>query len=137
MNRFEFFSQLRKSLIDTTKEVTIPLLADELEKVENAADQLIGIKWTSLEGLTPTSFSGTQERYMNKKSIVIYSDGETLKAFEKICTSCQTLAHYLAFDQTLKCFSCEEAFHLPSETGDLTCKHYYTKEINGEWFIGM
>lgn len=135
LNRLEFLREMRKGLINTTKEITLPLIGDELVKAEDVASKLVGVKWLKLEGMTPSSLLGTQERFINNKSIIIFSIGEQLKAYEKICSSCQSLVQWVAYDKKMKCFTCDKTFDVETETGDLTLKRYYIREKYGEWFI--
>lgn len=137
MNRLQFLTELRKSLITTTKEITLPFIGEELEEAKDVADKIVGVKWLKLEGITPSSFIGVQDRFINKSSILFFSDGEQLKAYEKICSSCQSLVQWIAYDKKIKCFTCDKTFDVETETGDLAFKHYYIKEKNGEWFIGV
>lgn len=137
MNRLQFLAELKKSLLVTTKEITAPILEGEVEKLEEAASDLIGITWVKLDGVNPRTFQGIQETFLRGTSIVLFSNGETLRAYDKACQSCHSLTQWIAYEGILKCFSCEKTYQIKTETGDLTYKHYSIKEKHGEWFIGM
>lgn len=136
MNRLQFLTEMKKSLLNTTKEITFPILSEEMEKVEDAADQMIGLQWYKIK--INASSEDVQEHYVNGKSILIYktNDGE-LKAIQKICEKCQSLVQWLSHEQKLKCFSCENTYDCLKDDGDLTCKHYFMRNRDGSWFIGM
>jgi len=137
LNRLQFLAEMKKSLINTTKEITFPFLDEKLEHLDSLADQIVGVIWLPLERLKPSSFSGVQEHFINSRSVLLYSDGKNLKAYGKICSSCNSLAQWIAFDEKLTCFICERSYDVVLETGDLCCKRYSTKEKAGVWFIEM
>ncbi|MCT8138973.1 hypothetical protein H1D32_15390 [Anaerobacillus sp. CMMVII] len=137
MNRLQFLTELRKSLLKTTQEISLPIITDELEKFDELANQIVGVKWVKLDGITATSLQSIQEFFTNNKSILLVSKGGQLKAYGKMCLNCQSLTQWISYENKMKCSNCDKTLDVISETGDLTCKRYYTKEKNGEWFIGV
>lgn len=126
---------MKKSLMNTTKEITFPLFDEKIENLDNTIGQFFRTKWIKLEGVKPSSFNGVEEHFISKRSILLFSDGEGLKAFDKICTNCNSIAQWIAFEKKLKCFTCERTYEVSFEIGELCCKRYSTKEKAGDWFI--
>lgn len=137
MNRLQFLAELRKSLIDTTKGITFPVISEEIEKLDEVADQIVGIQWFPLKTMSPSSFLGAQDRFINNRSILFFSDGKSLKAYEKKCISCNCLAQWITYEKKLKCFSCDKTYDVQKDSGELKCERHSMKETNGEWFIGL
>lgn len=136
MNRLQFLKELRKSFIDTTKEITLPVLDGEFKKIDDIADKIVGLNWVKVGSIDHLN-KGIQERFINGASILLFHNGEELIAYQKTCSSCQSLVQWIAHEKKLKCFSCDRTYLIESEAGDLVIKRYYTKAKNREWFIGM
>lgn len=137
MNRLQFLSELKKSLLKTTKEITFPILSEEVEKIDKVTDEFIGVKWHELKGISPESFQDVEEHFIENKSVLLCSDGTKLTAFNKVCSECQSLVQLITYEKKIKCFTCDKSYNFELKTGDLLYKHYYIKEKDGNWFIGM
>lgn len=137
MNRLQFIAEMKKSLLETTKEISTPFIEEKVTEIDHLAMKLVGLKWIKLEGINPSSFSGVRDHFINGVSVLLFSDGIQLIAYEKKCQSCNTILNWISFEKNLKCFSCDKTYSVEDENGDLACKRYYIKEHCGEWFIGL
>lgn len=139
MNRLAFLHSLKKSLYDTIKEISLPLIEEDARKVEASIDHLLGVDWlpTDLKGeldevsVHPVSL-GKKGYYLFRKS-----GGEKVCALEDRCPQCGGLLHYLSYRRELKCLSCDRGFFLDREEGELQPIQAPVKEEEGVWMIGV
>ncbi|WP_017755245.1 hypothetical protein [Calidifontibacillus oryziterrae] len=137
MDRADFFSFIKKSVVDTVKEVSAPFIEDDLKKVDQMVDSLAGIKWLPAYGETLNNKIGYQDLYIQNRHLASYFDGEEVTVFDKVCPKCQTIVQWISYDRKLKCFGCDTSITVIDRQGDLQLKEYETKCENGIWFIGI
>lgn len=135
MNRLQFLAELKKSLVETTKEIAFPVISEELEKLDEIVDEVAGVKWVTIVELDESLFNGIQERFIEKHLILFYSDGGKLKAFEKKCLDCNCLVQWISYEKKLECFNCEQTLDVTDDIGDLHCYRFPVREVKGEWQI--
>lgn len=137
INRKDFFKEVSKNFKDATKEVVIPLVEDDLLKMDNVIDGMFGLSWISIGKINPENFITVKDYYFNKKNIAVYSDGKKINAVDKCCPNCNSLVNYIAYDKKFKCFKCENEYSLDNKDDNLKLKSLPVKKENDEWIIGV
>lgn len=137
VDRSDFFSYLKKSLIDTVKEVSSPFIEEDIKKVDLLVDNLAGLKWIPIHGEKLDERMGYRDLYIDNHHIASFYDGIEVLIFDKVCQKCHTIVHWLSYDKKLKCFGCDTSITVNDRQGDLQLKEYKTKCENGVWFIGI
>lgn len=137
LDRKDFFKEVSKNFKDATKEIVIPLVEDDLEKMDNVIDGMFGLSWISIGKINPENFTGVKDYYLNKKSIAVYSIEGKIKAVDKSCPNCQSLVNYIAYDKKFKCFKCENEYLLDCKDESLKLKKLPVKQENDLWMIGL
>lgn len=137
MNRAQFFSQIKKDFIDAVKETISPVIDDDIKKIDSVIDDIAGVKWVPLDNIYLKDFKGTDEKYINNRLVLIYSDGNEIKAYDKECDECNSIVHWISYENKLKCFQCGKEFLLEQETGELILKKYKLKSERNKLYLGM
>lgn len=137
MKRREFFAQIKQDLLETLREISQPLMEDKLEKMDRAVDSLLDVQWLPLSGHAPEGFRGWQEIYLGGHWVYLYSDGSRMRAFDKICSSCQSITTRLDGQKIIKCLMCEHTFSLVELTGELDVTELPIKAINRQYYVGI
>ncbi|CCQ97301.1 putative Rieske (2Fe-2S) iron-sulfur domain protein [[Clostridium] ultunense Esp] len=138
MNRLEFLRELKKSLIDTVKEVSLPFLEEDAKKIEETVDRLIGVTWVSTGIRGKLEGEQVESVRLGKKEFFLYKKNkEETRGVENRCPECGSLLHYLSYRRRLKCLSCDKDFHLDTEEGELHLTPAPMKQEEEIWFIGV
>ncbi|MFB6467290.1 Rieske (2Fe-2S) protein [Cytobacillus sp. Hz8] len=137
MKRSEFFSEMGKGLFRTVKEVTSPLIEDDLDKFDSIVDEIIGVKWVEAGNVESFSPEGVHDLYIAGKAIAIISDQQKLKAYQKLCPNCQAMPQWISYEKVFKCFNCEDLYHVETDEGSLQLKKFPLKKEAGKLFVGL
>lgn len=138
MKRSEFFSEMRKGLFQTMKEVTYPILSDDIEKIDSMVDEMAGVKWYTLGSADLFSPGGVHDFYFHQQPIVVLiTEAGELKAFGKSCGSCETMMQWISYQKKLKCMMCDEEFFIEDKSDEQLLKKYPIKERNNTFYIGV
>ncbi|GBF10573.1 hypothetical protein [Tepidibacillus sp. HK-1] len=135
MNRAEFLSQMKKSLLEAVKEFVSPLIEEDVEKIDQLFDEMTGVKWHSLGHLHPKAFIGVKDLFLENRSISLYSNGEEMKALDKTCPICHAFIQWIPFEKKLICLACNKQYFIEKNEGQFIPKFYPLKEKDGKWFV--
>ncbi|KEF37298.1 hypothetical protein M670_03545 [Schinkia azotoformans MEV2011] len=137
MDRLGFFSYVKKSLVNTVKEMSVPFVEEDIKKVDRWIDDLAGIEWIPIQGKELDDAVGYKDLYIANKHFLSFFNGEDVRIYEKVCQKCHIIVHWLSYDESLKCFQCDTSFKVKERQGELQLKEYRAKCENGIWFIGI
>lgn len=137
LSRFEFFKEVKNDLKKTAKELFIPIIEDDIYKVDNIVDEVIGVEWYSIEDFEQEKFSGVKDIYINNQNIAIFFNGEKFKAIEKTCPDCKSILSWISYDEKFKCFNCDKEYYIKTEEKNSNLKYFTLKKQNDKWIIGL
>lgn len=137
MKRSEFFSEIKKDLIQTFKEIISPLVEDDIEKIDGMIEKISGIKWVSIGHFDPETFHGVEDRFIEKVPVLIYSNGKEIQAVHKICPHCGGMLHWISYEKSIKCLQCERGFPLAEEEVLSELNVFQLKRKESEWYIAL
>lgn len=138
MNRLSFLKEMRTSLFETVKELYEPIMEDDLKKIDQSADQLLGIHWFYLVA-DVQSVKHLEQKYVAGKPIICVKENEKVRAYSGICPTCTNLLTISTFTSTCKCMHCEKdyAFHPTNEKADSLPIEYYIKQQGDGLYVGI
>jgi hypothetical protein len=140
LTRLDFFKEIKKDLTEAAKEFITPIVADEIDKIDDVVDEVIGVEWFFLnnaeldEGLI---FEGVKDLYINKRHIAIYYDRGILQAVEKACPNCDGILNWVSNGNKFKCFNCEREYEVLTEKHNPYLKYFTIKKHDGKLAIGL
>lgn len=136
MKRGDFLKEMAGSLFTTVKSAYEPFMAEDLKKVEEAADRALGITWESLmnEG---ELYSDLEMKFLHGKPVVISRQGTNIQAMSGVCPECSTIINLTSVSSSGKCFICEKGFNFKTHTGELKLKSLPIKVKDHQLLIGF
>lgn len=136
MKRGDFLKEMAGSLFTTVKSVYQPFIAEDLEKVEEAADRALGITWEPFinEG---ELYSDLEMKFFHGKPIVIYRQGTFIQVMSGVCSDCSTIINLASLNRSGKCFHCEKEFNFKTKTGELKLESLPIKVKDHQYLIGF
>lgn len=137
ISRFEFFKEIKNDLKQTAKEFILPIIEDDVDKVDQIIDDIVGIKWYPIGNIDTEHMNVIKDYYINNQNIAVFYNDDELKAVEKKCPKCQNLLNWISYDKKLKCFQCESEFFIEKEKEDPKLNYYSLKKQNDIWFVGI
>lgn len=135
MKRGDFLKEMAGSLVTTVKSVYEPFMAEDLEKVEVAADRALGITWEPFmnEG---ELYSDLEMKFYHGKPIIILRQGTFIQVMSGICPECSTIINLNTLNFNGKCFHCEKEFNFKTQTGELKLESLPIKVKDRQYLIG-
>ena len=106
LTRLDFFKEIKKDLTEAAKEFIIPIVADDIDKLDDVVDEVIGVEWFYLNNAELEEgfkFEGVKDLYINNRHIAIFFDGDNLQAVEKACPNCNGILNWVANGNKFKC----------------------------------
>lgn len=135
MRRGDFLKELGSSLFETVKSVYEPFLKDDLEKVEDAADRVLGITWVPV--MTESEFSPKVEmKFVKGKPIIMAEYGTNMQAVDGICPVCSHIITLSTLYSSGKCLNCQKEFNFKTQTGELQLKTLPIKHKDHMYYVG-
>ncbi|MBL4953849.1 hypothetical protein JK635_16820 [Neobacillus sp. YIM B02564] len=136
MNRAEFFKEMSNSLLQTVKSVYEPFISDDLEKVENAADRVLGITWYPLledRGQDPL----LEMHYTAGKPIIVSRYGTNMQVFDGVCPVCSNIIMLSTLYSKGKCLNCQKEFNFNTGIGELKLYSLPVKYKQKMVYVGL
>lgn len=137
MKRSEFFTEMGRGLFRTVKEVTTPLISDDLDKLDSFMDDFIGVKWHDAGTIESFSSAGVHDLFLAGTAVAVINDGQKLKAYKKLCPCCQTMPQWISYEKKFKCMICEKVYDTAAENGELQLIKFPLKKEVGKLYIGL
>ncbi len=137
ITRFDFFIEVKNDLKKTAKEIFFPIIEDDIYKIDDIVDEVIGVEWYSIGVIDQDNFSGIKELYINNQNIVVFFNGENFKAVEKTCPECQSILNWISYEEKFKCFKCDKEYYVKQEENNSDLKYFSLKKQNNTWIIGL
>ena len=136
MRRVDFIREMTGSLFQTVKSVYEPFIGEDLEKVEIAADRVMGITWLPVikEG---DSSDDLEMKYIVGKPVIVARNGTNMQAFDGVCPVCSNIIIVTSLYSCGKCLNCQKEYNFKTFIGELKPKSYPIKKRNGTYFIGV
>lgn len=135
MNRLEFLKELKKSLVDTVRYVSAPIVEEKMEKLDHSLDVLSQIQWWHVTNQVSES-TKIEEKYIDGQSILLVHEDKKLRAFNGFCPSCNHLLHVFQMDSKCKCMNCEEEYSFMSNEGS-GLQEYPLKKSETGYYVGL
>lgn len=136
MKRGEFLKEVAGSLFSSVKSAYEPFMAEDLEKMEEAADRALGITWVPLMNDYLLS-SNLEMKFLNGIPIVIFCKGTTIQAVHGVCPECSTIIILTSQNSSGKCLNCEKEINFKSDSGDLKLESLPIKVKGHQYLIGV
>lgn len=124
-------------MLKTVKEITVPLVAEDLDKLDSFVDVVSGIRWHEVGSIETFAASGVYDLFISGKSIVIANTQQKWKAFDKVCPSCKVMVQWISYEKKWICFSCEKSLYVDENNGELLLTSYPLKSAEGKLYIGL
>lgn len=140
LTRLDFFKEIKKDLTEAAKEFIIPIVADDIDKLDDVVDEVIGVEWFYLNNAELEEgfkFEGVKDLYINNRHIAIFFDGDNLQAVEKACPNCNGILNWVANGNKFKCFSCEQEYGILTAKPNPYLKYFTIKTKMGKLAIGL
>lgn len=137
MNRAEFFSQIKKDLLQTVKEIAYPLVDDDIKKIERFARELGNSNWFQLGEPNIENLIDIEDRFINNRSVVFYRNNNRIKAIDRACPNCKSIISWISYEQKFVCLNCEKGFLIINEEGDLKPTFYNLVKEKNRWYISI
>ncbi|MGD9677191.1 MAG: hypothetical protein AB7V16_02340 [Vulcanibacillus sp.] len=137
ISRFEFFKEIKDDLKQTAKEFLIPIIEDDIDKVDQVFDDIIGIKWHEIGKIEPEYLNGIKDYYIDNQNIAVFCTDNKLMAINNVCPDCQNLLNWISYDKKFKCFQCEGEFFIENEKDNPRLDYYTLKEENDIWLVAL
>ncbi len=136
MKRSDFLKEMTGSLFQTVKSVYEPFLSEDLEKVEEAADRALGIKWVPM--MNKHEFCEALEmKFINGKPVIVVRNGTNMQALNGVCPVCSNIIILTALYSSGKCLNCQKEFNFKTQTGDLELESFQVKLKDQTFYIGF
>lgn len=138
--RLDFFKEIKKDLTEAAKEFIIPIVTDDIDKIDDVIDEVIGVEWfylNSAELEEGYKFEGVKDYYINNRHIAIFYDGDKLQAVEKSCPNCTHILNWVTSGNKFKCFSCDREYEILAAEPNPYLKYFTIKVQNGRLAIGL
>ncbi|MBB5355887.1 uncharacterized protein YlbG (UPF0298 family) [Anoxybacillus mongoliensis] len=131
MNRLQFLKMMRNSFIETMKEVSAPLLEEEVEKVKNLFSD--HRTWHTIGPCDDVC--DVELKTIGRIPIVVYKHDGTLHVRKAICSHCHVMPHYIQQDHRFICLYCDREWHVLSQHGTLHMPLLPTKKEENIWYV--
>lgn len=136
MKRIDFIKELRNSLVQTVKYAYEPFIHDDLKKVEEAADKVLGINWIPLmrdEETIPT----LEIKFIEGNPIIVSNYDSNIQVTNGICPVCSNIITVTTLYSTGKCLNCEKEFNFKTKQGDLELETLPVKTNDHMIYVGF
>lgn len=140
LSRLDFFKEIKKDITDAAKEFIIPVIKDDIHKLDDVVEEVIGVEWFYLnivELEEETQFTDVRDYYINNQHVSIFYNWDKLQAVEKSCSNCGGILNWISYDKRFKCFSCENEYEIYTEKENPSLKYFTIKQKDDRWVIGL
>lgn len=134
MNRSDFFSAMRKGLVDTIKAATEPFIEEKIEQLDRTTDALLQIKWVPIDCSTSSLPS---YHYIAGQSVFVFQAQQEVLAVSTVCLHCHQLLSFSESNNELRCFSCENSYSIVNGDGDLSVQYIPIRYKNNQYELGI
>lgn len=118
MKRFEFFKEMGEGIFKTVKAVYEPFIHEDLEKLEGAADNALGIAWIPI--MRESEWIGDLEiKFSQGKAVILERHGVNIQAWNGICPVCSQIITLSPLYSSGKCLNCQKEFNFKTNDGEL------------------
>jgi hypothetical protein len=135
VKRGDFFKEMGSSLFQTVKTVYEPFIHDDLEKIEGAADKVLGIHWVPV--MQEYDNEELEMKFVGGKPIIVSRDGTNMWAVDGVCPVCSNIITLRTLYSSGKCLNCEKEFNFKTQTGDLKLEFLPVKQKDKTFFVGL
>ncbi|WP_251552349.1 hypothetical protein [Neobacillus muris] len=136
MKRSEFFKEMAGGLIDAIKSAYDPFLLDDLEKVETAADLILGINWVPLMNENE-KISNLEMRFLIGKPIIVSKKGTEIRTMSGVCPVCSNIIILTTLYSTGKCLNCQKEINFKTNEGGLRLDPLPIKVKDHRYYVGL
>lgn len=137
MKRSDFFSEMKKGMFRTVKEISSPFIHEDLEKVDQFIDRVAGIQWFEIGDTDSFKKNDTHHFFMGGGSISLLTLEQKWEAFDTACPTCQTMVQWIAYNKKFSCFVCEKSFSVETKEGELVLAQIPMKIEQGRLYFGL
>lgn len=113
MNRLGFFKEMKNGFVKTISSLYEPVVEEEISKIQQATDQVLGLHWFFLLKEKSTG-EGIDLKFIQGNPVMIVYSQEKMKAYSGICPFCSQLLQVLHQHLICRCLLCEKDLQLTS-----------------------
>lgn len=135
--RRDFLKEMKQGLFATLKTVYEPFVEDDLKKLEETTDRMLGIEWSFLCSDKQQQVEKLSQFYINGKPIIVIHEQGNIQAVSGVCPECSTLLHLTPLFSTCKCLNCEKEYNFQTRTGTLTFTELPITKKNNDYYVGI
>jgi len=138
MNRLDFLKEMKMGFLKTVSALYEPVMDEDLAKINQAADQLLGVQWTFLlkewQGI-----GRIDQKFVKGQPVVVMYRDDNVYAYSGICPSCSKLIHISIQEEVCKCLYCEKQASFINEKvpDNLILTEYPLKKEKDGYYIAM
>jgi hypothetical protein len=136
MKRGEFLKEMAGSLFSSVKSAYEPFMAEDLEKMEEAADRALGVTWVPLMNESKLDYN-LEMKFLNGIPVVIFCKGTTIQAVSGVCPECSTIIILSSQNSSGKCLNCEKEINFKTDRGDLKLESLPIKVKGHQYLLGL
>lgn len=136
MKRLDFLKEMGDGLFQTVKSVYEPFIQRDLEKIEGAADRVLGITWIPLMKETEW-ISGLEMKFFQGKAVILVRQGMNIQAWNGICPVCSHIIILSTLYSSGKCLNCQKEFDFKTNTGELHLASLPLRKRDQIYLIGF
>ncbi|WP_139187787.1 hypothetical protein [Bacillus tuaregi] len=138
MNRLDFLKEMKTGFLKTVNAVYEPILEDDIVKMNQAADQLLGVEWSFLMNEQPMA-EGLEQKFVKGQPVIVMHKAKTLYAYSGVCPACSQLLHISMQEKICKCLNCEKHLSIENkeEFDSLILKEYPLKKKKDGYYIAL
>lgn len=137
MKRSEFFSEMKRGLFETVKEVSSPIIHEDLEKIDDFIDGVAHIQWHEVGQSDLILNKGVHDYFVGGRAITLVNLQEQPLAFDKACPYCRMMVQWIAYDHKFTCFQCEKSYFVKKHEGELALLNIPLKTVEGRLYFGL
>lgn len=137
MKRSEFFSEIRKGMFQTVKEVASPFIREDIVKLDHFVDQVAGIQWYDVGSSNSFRPLGTHNHFVGGRAIALVTSGQNWEAFDKTCPTCRMMVQWISYAKKFTCFQCEQSYAVEKQEGELVLARIPLKIEQGRLYLGL
>lgn len=134
MKRSEFLKEMQKGFLQTTKELFMPFVEDDILKVSRVVEDYSGYTWVEIPVSIEDARTGVTNFYQDGKLYYLYKQQDDVSIVDAACPLCKYHLHYMSYNETFHCMNCDKTYTLEDA---LTGNHVPISERNGKMCMGI
>lgn len=136
MKRIDFIKEMRNSIFQTVKYAYEPFFQEDVEKVGEAADRVLGVKWLPLMNIEESA-PDLEMKYIEGRPIIISRYDTNMQVMNGICPVCSNIIMVTTLYSSGKCLNCEKEYNFKAQQGNLQLESLPVKVKDNMIYLGI